>query len=93
MNKQMKNIIILILLCIIYTPIFLITLFGFGLSGIDYSCRFNDLSCIMKNRDNDIIVYLSILTINFSLILSILVTLKNVLKSIISNKNRKAVLL
>lgn len=80
MKKETKNKIILTILSMIYIPILLITLFVITFSGIDYSCKFTDLSCIMKNRDNDIIVYLLIWIINLSFILPIFKTIKNITK-------------
>ena len=61
----------LILLCIIYTPIFLVTLFVIGLSGIDYSCRFTDLHCILTHREN-LIDYLIIYAVNLIFLVPII---------------------
>lgn len=38
----------LILTILIYIPILLFTIFVIGISGIDNSCRFNDLTCLMQ---------------------------------------------
>lgn len=51
-EKKKKNIVILIFLCLSYIPLFLVTLFVLGLSGLDYSCRFTDVICILNHPEN-----------------------------------------
>lgn len=75
-----KNIIQLILLCLIYTPIFLITLLIIIFSGIDYSCRFTDLNCIFTHKEN-LIDYIILYGVNLTLLIPIIITVKNLIKN------------
>lgn len=52
MENKKKSIMILIWLCILYIPLFLITLSTLVFSGIDYSCRFTDVICILNHPEN-----------------------------------------
>lgn len=80
MGKQTKNIIIFFLLLIIYIPILLITIFILGFSGIDHSCRYNDLICILHSPEN-IVDYLILYGVNLLIIIPLLIIIKKILKN------------
>lgn len=74
-----KNIIFLIILSILYLPLFLITLFILGLSGIDTSCRFTDIHCILSHSEN-LIDYLILYGLNLLLIIPISMNIRSIIK-------------
>lgn len=79
MSKDKKDTGVLIVLCLMYIPLFLFTLFVLGLSGIDYSCRFTDLICLIKNP-GDLIFEVGLILSNLAIIIAIITNIKNLIK-------------
>lgn len=71
--------ILLILTTLIYVPILLFTIFVIGISGIDNSCRFNDLNCLMS-RPADLWFDITLYLLNIGFILGIIWQSKKIIK-------------